>query len=1188
MLNSIKSRTKKILCCFALVLSIFASAFATLQFSKVKQVSAAQSSSKIVEDVTSSLIGSGYNFDMSTGDKPTTSVTGWSKTSDSSSSDNILSGVVSVYETEFSVEDCKTVRPNMPIDKDFATNKTYYKNLMINATNAPYNYGFKRNSTFTLKENSFYRIGVTLYTGKTEKTDDQNETDARASIYLTGLVDEDHEQYDETKFEYITTLGSWVDYYFYIDTKAEASINLELWLGSKTDKVEGAVFFNEVSVLRYSEDAYKEQTNALINTSYDNHNIISLKTETESPVANGSFEDVSLNGWTRTSLTTSSDTAQQYKSVDAYTFANVTSDLTITPPGTNCSVDNQNVLFMYNKNDGYQAIESEEFTVDKHTYYRLSFWAKSDCAKGTGATVKLVDKSETDAAESASLTLATSYSKNSNKFNNDWTKYNFYIYGPSSASKNVAIQIWLGTIDLKTSGYVFVDDFRIEVIDYDTYSANSSNGNSTTFNLNNKADSYVVANGDFDKTQNSTTTDLYPAIPTNWTKTGSDSTTVLSGVINTSNESFDSINFSSVAPANPGILKPGASEDNNVLMIGSTAFTNSQQYSSNSLTLNADSYYSISFYVNTAYEQKAKTNDSNYGARVQLASSTTTVFDLYNIHKIGNFDGNWHRVEVQIKTGANQVTPNINLIFDNTNGYVFFDKFELKTISANLYKNNSFNIEGTQYYYVDLTNETFNNNTVNKVISNLNKLDTPNNWTFNNAENTTNGITAANNSNLLHNIPTSISGNDNYLYISSYGDVYASYTSTQSYTFKASSYYKIQVNVLTQNIGKEEPVEGVEDFGASIALSNSSEILLKNINTNGIWKTYTIYASFTNELSSPVALALGYTNETANGVVLFDNLTITSINESTYFDELDEVDDLSTIATFINYTEPEAESEDDEEKSTWNNEVNWFIIPSIITALAIIIAVVGFYVRKISFNKKPRVKTNYDRRKTLDKDIDKREKIALRQQIIAELRAELDIIDKEIEDFNKLADKHLEEIKQQIKTEQEELQKSKLEIEIRKKEATALREKQLKESPDSLSDKRAEKQYNDFLTKLDKQELSIQKKINAKEMKISTVSNVNKEKLNKYLQRKEYINLQIAKIEAEIEEIARQEEELWAEYRAAKEDAKRRKAEYKAQIKSEKEKAKTQKLKAKEQKTAEPKAKKKTTKKEKVEKDSEK
>ena len=33
-------------------------------------------------------------------------------------------------------------------------------------------------------------------------------------------------------------------------------------------------------------------------------------------------------------------------------------------------------------------------------------------------------------------------------------------------------------------------------------------------------------------------------------------------------------------------------------------------------------------------------------------------------------------------------------------------------------------------------------------------------------------------------------------------------------------------------------------------------------------------------------------------------------------------------------------------------------------------------------------KTKYDRRRTLDKDIDRREKIALRQQIISELKTE--------------------------------------------------------------------------------------------------------------------------------------------------------------------------------------------------------
>ena len=551
-----------------------------------------------------------------------------------------------------------------------------------------------------------------------------------------------------------------------------------------------------------------------------------------------------------------------------------------------------------------------------------------------------------------------------------------------------------------------------------------------------------------------------------------------------------------------------------------------------------------------------QTNETkNYGARVTISTGTNTIFDYQNIHYS---NGGWHRIEIKIKTGTTEVTPSIKLSFENTNGYVFFDKVELKTLNEALYKDTMLEDRDTEYYRIDLSTDVFNNRTFNKNLSN--GIDTPVNWTLNeegqNSEGITSGIITSNNS-LLEDIPTSLSGNTNYLIISSLHDANYAYESNETFTFNSSTYYKISVNVLTRYIEKEENKKEDIKYGASVALSDSSEIVLRGLNTDGVWKTCTIYASFTESLTSNITLGLGYADESVRGEVLFDNLKIETITEDAYLTEVVDCDP-NTIATFINYTEPEDPTEE-ESTSTWENEVNWLILPSIITALAIIIAVVGYYIRKINFNKKPKVKTNYDRRKTLDRDIDKREKIALRKQIISELKTELDNIDKEIEEFNNLANQHLEVIKAEIKKDQEELEKAKLEIEIRKKEATAAREKQLKESAEFVADKKAEKQYNTFISRLDRQELSVQRKINAKELKLSAVTEANKEKLSKYYERQEYIKLQIAKIEAEIEEIARQEEELWAEYRAAKEDAKRRKAEFKAQVKAEKDKAKKQK-----------------------------
>ena len=1173
MLNLIKSKTKKLICCFVLCLGVLVSAFAGYNISQPNVVMA-KSTNKIVEDVTSSVFGSGYNFNTTTSDEPV-SPNGWTKLESEASSNHndIIKGVVNVEnETSFDTDECGTSRPTMPIaDKDTSKDEGYYKNLMINATekSGPARFGYRTSSAITLEEDSFYRISVLLYTQQTEeiieKDDDDNdivvqeETDPRASIYLTGLVDEEDELYSKTKYEYFSTLGAWEEYFFYVDTEESKTIHLQLWLGSKTSPVQGAVFFNNVSIIRYSEDAYVEQVSNLTDSNDDNHNIISLRNTTTSPFENNDFEDVTLGGWTRLVQSTSNPTHQLYKSVDVNSFTKVNDDLTITAPGTNCSADNTLALFMYNKVDGYQALESSPITINKQTYYRLTFWAKSDCGK-TAATVKLVDKTEENPVESASLTTSSTVTKDSNKFRNDWTKYTFYIYGPALNSKEVTAQIWLGTQDSKASGYVFVDDFRIEVVDFETYNANSSNSNTTTLDLNASNDKYNIDNENFDLIETNSSENIYPANPKNWTRNGNMTSTAFSGVINTNETEFNKIEFpNGQEPSCPKALPNTNTTDNNVLMIGSIDERNVQTYTSNALSIGANDYYSYSFYVMTNYARNLE--NKNYGARVRIASSDLTVFDYFNIYY---GDNNWHRIEVRVKNGTSEAANiSIDLTFENTTGYVFFDKIEARTLTQSIYENTSLLDKDAEYYYVDLSQENFENHTFNKYNTSVNGTEVPNNWktaTGNtNTEFVNSGIISADNA-LLADINPSLSGNDNFLYISSLSDTYFGYTSATSYTFESEKYYKISVNVLTRYLNQEDKDEDI-NYGASIRLADSSEIMLCGIDTEGVWQTYTIYASFTTSLTSKITLALGYIDEITAGEVLFDKLTIETITEDKYIEEYD-VADPNKIATFIDYTEPkeEEETEDDE---PWSNEFDWFLIPSLLTGLAIIISVVGYYARKIKLNRKPRVKTNYDRRKTLDKDIDRREKIALRQQIIEELNAEITTIDKEIEEFNVLANQQLEEIRAQIKAEQEELEKVKLDIEIKKKEATANREKQLKETPDFVADKRAEKEYNNFISRLDKQELSVQKKIVAKELKISTVEASHNAKRERFLARQEYIRAQIAKIEAEIEEIAKQEAEIWAEYKAAKADAKRRKVEYKAQVKSEKEKAKKQKATAK-------------------------
>lgn len=1133
-MSNTKNKTKNILCSIILCFAMILSAFVGIKLAPKTEVNA---NTLIAEDVSSNLLSTYYNFATSSSAKPATP-NGWSEIKDNqvnSESGRMVRGIVDVTdETTFSTSTYKTTRPRMLLEEK--QEKDYFKNLMINSYKDAGRFGYKSNS-ISLDANSFYGISVTLYTHRTQKTDDFEETDPTASIYLTGLT-EDEKYESSVKFENINTLTTWATYTFYIDTDSNSkSVNLELWLGSKNTSVQGAVFFNNVKIIRYSEDYYYEKILVNEDTETNNFNIISLSKDNPytRPVTNSSFESSSPLGWDVIAKSTSSFN-QRCEVVDVNNFRlTLENEKEIKAPGSNNSPDNLYSLFMYNKEDGYQAIESSKINIEELGYYRISFWAKSDCGTGNGATVLLVDKSEENAIDSATLTLATTYTKDKNKYNNDWTKYSFYVYGSEDGDKEVTIQIWLGTNASKTSGYVFIDDFRMEKISYQTYSSNSTSTNSKALNFNSSSDSFVITNSNFNKTSNADVNRTYPLVPSNWTKEGNTNNNTFSGVISAKKEHFeenvDKYTNSSILPIRP-TGHPIYGDNNNVLMIGSTSENNTQSYKSENISLSANSYYKLSYYVLTDYTLRAI--DQNLGARVTLSTSTTTLYDYLNIHYD---DNNWHQHVLYIKTGDTSETATLTLAFDKLVGYVFFDDVRLETSNETVFNNYTYD-PATPTNKVDMSYENFDNRTFNTTKD----IQTPNNWNGNEIDSLSineTGIANLNNSK-FDNIPETLSGNKTALYIQSKHNVNYSYSSIRTQAFSAKTYYKISVNILTNDIIAEN-YDGDDKYGAKLMLTENEDIAIKGINTNGAWKTYTIYLSLQESLTSGITLGLGDDNVKTSGDVFFDNLRIEKIDESTFQNDIGNFDN-DTTSCFINYTE-ETTTEDDDE--TWSNEFNWLILPSLITAVALIIAIVGFYVRKINFNRKPKIKTKYDRRKTLDKDIDRRERIALRQQIIEELNAELQSIDDEIAEFNKLAEEKLEELKNQILSEKEEIKRQKLDIEIKKKEATAEREKQLKLNPGLVQNTRAEKEFERLLAKFDKQELSLQKQLNQKDVKLETTKQTNTAKLARYLERKEFIKNEIVKIEKEIEEIAKEETEMWQEYKQAKLVEKQKKAELK-------------------------------------------
>ena len=100
-----------------------------------------------------------------------------------------------------------------------------------------------------------------------------------------------------------------------------------------------------------------------------------------------------------------------------------------------------------------------------------------------------------------------------------------------------------------------------------------------------------------------------------------------------------------------------------------------------------------------------------------------------------------------------------------------------------------------------------------------------------------------------------------------------------------------------------------------------------------------------------------------------------------------------------------------------------------------------------------------------------------------------------------------------------------------------------------------EKEFKAYIKKLDKQSAEEAKKYNKKDTTIQVLEIRHLQKVKELTERQKYIQEEIDRIEREIEEISKQEEIMWNEYRKAKEEAKKQKLAYMEEKRKAKEEA---------------------------------
>jgi len=1159
--KSLFKNLKKKIISFCIAFGLFTSAFAGLAFNN--------SSSQLYayqNDGMASTFFSDPNFTQGG-----TSPTYW-KLIEGEGSFNSERMVAGIFDSENTTDSYLSKykvfeNPGVPTNEDLGSNDNLYSSLSLSA---PYpaggNFGYKPSSSkLDLAKDSYYVISVTLkttYIADTTSTHIYEENssyaksiDSRASLYITGFKNEDTE--DIAKFEMIESpfgqdvKNGWGTFRFFVATnqlQAEDDLDLEVWLGSKTYPSSGNVFFNKIVVEQLDKNTFEQSAKS----NYSSVFVDLRDTINTTPITNANFSDENLyNGWSTVSqngevATIAPVSADTFIGSTYYNQHNLTAS---DSPSTNMRSSDKKVLFMANSEDSYTALESvDELTFKRQKYYKVSVWAWSN-SSSVNASASLVNTNEDITLDNASLTINTSSSKTD--ANNGWKEYSFFVYGHKFLDTTAKLKLAIGSEETGSTGYVFFDNVTVQELNYSQYSSNNSNANCTTFNYNKSNNDYTISNYSFDITENESTSNSYPLTPASWTyaaESDGDKSTV-AGVINTHNTLFVGSELSvegSTSPSNPGKLPYQEDGDyNNVLMMGSR-YISTQSYKSATFSLSANSYHKISMYVNAPMGS----------ARIKIYNTNGVIFEKTNITS-----SNWTNFTTYIKTGVSEENVVIELALDNDSSntkYAFFDEVVLVESSEAIYNsvvaNENANgiYSGTFVSKVDLKNYTFDtDSTADTVANGFEAGGTASGECFVRIQDTQEeyGYVAH-------------SGN-NALVVYCGDDVNgAHYYATTKKTYSLTTgYHKVSIFVKTLNI---------QNGGASIKITgNNLNLSFNDINTEftntNAWTEYSFYLNVTAETSITLQLGLGNESEKASGYALFDDITFTSLTVAdeeeweTLTSSLNsKVNQFTTVEASANEdTEDEAtENEDDE---TFEGNVNWFfVVPSLITALAIIIAIVGTMLRKVNFTRKKKVKTAYDRRKTLDVNLDRKERIAKRQAEVKLLEQQLKEIEEEIAGINR----DVEAEKQDFANKHSD---AKAVIEERRNAIIKEKENALHERNEKISkDKNAftpeeEEKFALYIKKLEKQEAKETQLLQKHEKTINNFKTTKTTQLAKAIARKEFIKAEIERIDAEIEEIAKEEAQIWEEYKQAKADAKKRKAEYKSEQKAKKQSNKSSK-----------------------------
>lgn len=854
-----------------------------------------------------------------------------------------------------------------------------------------------RSSSVTLQPNSYYSFKVSA------RTMLNGDDSACASIYVSGLKDNNDKDM-KIGIENISPT-SWTDYYLFVATGDKSqTVTLDLYLGSANgEKSQGAVFFDDAHIERYSENLFfdilsKHNYNFVDNAdSYENDKVFlvnGLKSLTSYIDNHDSYnfdfeDDTALNGlgdkWETISQANAYAKILNVTDMEPHAFKSQTG---FDYVGHNLKANNDNALVLWTgTKSGYSTshvgVRSEDIQIKAHTAYKISLKLKISDMENGSFYLKVSENdsiytlypsifsSDEDSENYYQLKngKTASYTTNTdNSWTNDYQTVEFFVKGYELYNSSVNIEFWLGDSKTNAKGCVVIDDIKVETVD-------SASFTSATDKLELK--SYTgsttgIANPYFNQTEYSDDVVKYPLTATGWTSEIEDESYNESGVIYIGkDDEYKSMyngkyDWAGISPKVEGEIS------NNIYMMYNRQ-PSYQSLKSSNYSISSNSYYKVSF---DYYNQALATAENASKIKVEIIDDKGVT--LFSQDKISSVD-TWSKMEVYIHT-AEMVGHNIQIkvhLGENEEGkkevgYVYLDNFNVETVTEAAFPTAGYIVDLSDYFFDIEDAFEFK---VNEIFDDGYQ---------GNEAGAEGGIV-----NGTDNVYGITNEDSNFLMLSSKVASSSSLTSKHTFSFEAGSYYKLTFDLATIFGNHIQSNDHDCKYGVSIKMDGFEEI--SGLITDGELKSYTIYykcdkasdTTFSFNLVSDCGETIGTALLTNFNIVKSSNDEFSSANQLAGYEE--------TIFTSSESAKVEDKPEDDttsDSDDATDSDSLWLLIPSIIMGVALIVGIVGFLLRKIKIKKIERIKKeNYDRKLSLNQDVIKAEARKRRDEEVASLQS---------------------------------------------------------------------------------------------------------------------------------------------------------------------------------------------------------